>query len=251
MKVGFLITARLKSTRLPKKLLKKINGETMISLMIKRLKLAKELDEIIIATSTNSEDDPLEQIALEEGIKCFRGSEEDVINRLYHASQSHNLDYVINMTADCPFVPFDYIGEVIKTYKETDADLISCYELPPGLFLSGLKVSGMKRLIDLKASDNTEYWLYYYLKTDLFKVIPLPIKKELKRDYRVVLDYPEDFEMLEKLYLGLGENAYAKSTKEVIAYLDEYPDLSKINIHCMEKGQVRTDNDPHSQVKLK
>jgi spore coat polysaccharide biosynthesis protein SpsF (cytidylyltransferase family) len=129
---------------------------------------------------------------------------------------------------------------------------VSCYDLPAGLFLSGLKVDGMKKLLELKASDNTEYWLYYYLKTDIFKVVPLSIDQSLKRDnYRVVLDYPEDFEMLEKLYQGLGKDAYSKSTRVLISYLDEHPELAKINIHCMEKGQERTDNDPHSKVKLK
>ena len=237
---------------MPKKLIKTIDGQTLISLMIKRLKLAGELDEIVIATSTNPEDDPLEQIALEENIKCFRGSEEDVIARLYEAAKFYNLDYVINMTADCPLLPFDFIGDVNETYKKTDADLVSCYDLPTGLFLSGLKVDGMKRLLQLKDSGITEYWLYYYLKTDLFKVIPLAIDEKLKRNnYRIVLDYPEDFEMLEKLYEGLGKNAYSTSTKDIISYLDENPKIAEINIHCNEKGQIRTDNDPNSQVKLK
>jgi len=252
MKVGFLITARLKSTRLPKKLLKTINGETMISLMIKRLKLANELSTIVIATSTNPEDDPLELIAKQEGVECFRGSEEDVIERLYSAAKEYKLDYVINMTADCPMVPFDYIGQLIETYKNTNADLVSCYALPAGIFLSGLKIDGMKRLLELKDSANTEYWLYYYLKTDLFKVVPLPIDKSLIREnMRIVLDYPEDFEMIEKLYHGLGKYAYKASTAEVIDFLDEHPEIVSINKDCAVKGQIRTDEDPNSKVKLK
>ncbi len=252
MKVGFLITARLKSTRLPKKLLKEIDGVSMMSLMIRRLKLSNELSTIVIATSTNHEDDPLEIIARQEGIECFRGSEEDVIQRLYAAAVHYGLDYVINMTADCPMVPFDYIGKVIDYYKETDADLVSCYELPAGLFLSGLKIDGMKKLLDLKDTDNTEYWLYYYLKTDLFKVLPLPIDKALiRKDQRIVLDYPEDFEMLEKLYHGLGKDAYKVSTKEVIEFLDQHPEFVAINKDCSVKGQIRTDEDPNSKVKLK
>ncbi len=252
MKVGFLITARLKSKRLPKKLLKKVQGETFITQMVKRLKLANDLDEIIIATSTNPEDDPLEEIAKQENIACFRGSEEDVISRLYEAANLYKLDYVINMTADCPLVPFDYIPALIETYKNTNADLVSCYELPAGLFLSGLKIDGMKRLIELKDSENTEYWLYYYLKTDLFNVVALPIEENLRRpDYRIVLDYPEDFEMLLRLYDGLGSDTYKKTTKEVIEYLDNNQEITIINRDCTKKGQEKTDSDPNSQVKLK
>ena len=82
MKIGFLITARMKSTRLPLKLTLKIHDREIIALMIDRLKLCNCVDEIIIATSTNSQDDVLCQIAQREHVKCFRGSEADVLERL-------------------------------------------------------------------------------------------------------------------------------------------------------------------------
>lgn len=252
MRVGFLITARLKSSRLPLKLLKEVNGENYLTWMIRRLKLAPELSEIVVCTSTHEQDAPLCEIAAKEGIQCFRGSEEDVIQRLYDAAQLHNLDYVINMTADCPFLPYELIGDVIKTYQETDADLVKCHDLPVGLFLSGLKVDAMKRVIDLKASGNTEYWLYYFLKTDLFKVVNLPIDESLKRpNYRIALDYPEDHELLQALYEGLGPDAYKLKSGELIAYMDAHPHLADINKDCNAKGAVRTKEDEASKVVLK
>jgi spore coat polysaccharide biosynthesis protein SpsF len=252
MKVGFLITARLKSSRLPLKLLKEVNGENLITWMIKRLQLCKELDEIVICTSTNPQDDPLEEIAEKNGIQCFRGSEEDVISRLYDAAIKYKLDYVINMTADCPFVPFDYIPSVIETYKNTNADLVKCFSLPPGLFLSGLKIEAMKKVIDLKDSNYTEYWLAYFLKSGLFKVVEIDIESRFKnKNYRIVLDYPEDYEFMLKLYEGLGADAYKKSTTEIIKYLDSNPELATINWHCTEKGAIRTNEDPTSKIFLK
>ena len=113
MKIGFLITARLKSTRLPGKLKLTIDDREMITWMIERLKCAPALDEIIIATSTNPQDKDLCQIAEREGVKCFRGSELDVIERLYKASKEFDLDYVLNVTADCPLVAYYIIEEVI------------------------------------------------------------------------------------------------------------------------------------------
>ena len=83
MRTGFLITARLKSTRLPKKLILEVLGENYITWMVRRLKLATNLDVIVICTSTNPQDDPLEEVAKKEGVECFRGSEEDVASRLY------------------------------------------------------------------------------------------------------------------------------------------------------------------------
>ena len=102
MKTAFLITARLKSTRLPKKILLEVAGKPLIVHMLDRIKNATSIDKIIICTSTNHQDDPLEEIAGQEQVSCFRGSEEDVLVRLLEAAQSHGLKYFANITADCP-----------------------------------------------------------------------------------------------------------------------------------------------------
>ena len=86
MKVGYLITGRLKSTRLPKKLLLEIKGKPIISHMIDRLKLANQVDEIIICSSINDQDKPLADIAKQNGIKCYFGSPDDVLTRLLEAA---------------------------------------------------------------------------------------------------------------------------------------------------------------------
>jgi len=104
MKVGYLITGRLKSTRLPRKLLIKVKGKPIVSHMIDRLKLAKNVDEIVICTSDNEQDKPLSNIAKENNIKCFFGDPDDVLSRLLGAAEYFNLDYILNITADCPFV---------------------------------------------------------------------------------------------------------------------------------------------------
>ena len=252
MKVGFLITARLKSTRLPMKLLKEVNGESMITWMLRRLKLATILDEIVIATSTNPQDDALEEIAKREGVQCFRGSEEDVSLRLHEAAETFNLDYIISMTADCPLLPYELIGDLVETFNNTQADLVTCYELPVGIYLSGLKPKAMKRVIEMKASENTEYWLYYFLKTDLFKVIPHPVDSDLFRsEYRFALDYPEDFAFLKAVYEGIGPEAYKATTKEILAFVDTHPELAKINKDFNKNMEERSADDPNAEVKLK
>lgn len=252
MKTGFLITARLKSERLPKKLLLEVNGQAYITWMLRRLKLAKSLDEIVICTSINPQDDPLERIAQEEGVKCFRGSEQDVIQRLYDATEKYDLDYVINMTADCPLLPFDLIDVLIEQYRASKADLIKCHHLPVGLYLSGLKPAAMKTLIGMKASDRTEYWLYYFLKTDLFQVEQLSTDPSWnKAEFRFALDYPEDHELLSHFYEDNVPDAFAMSTEEIIRWMEEHPELMKINAECGKKGAERTVNDPDSKVHLK
>ena len=233
MKIGFLITARLKSTRLPKKLLLEVNGKEIIRHMINRLKEAEILDEIIICTSTNSQDQRLVQIAQEENIQYFLGDEDDVISRLYEASKRFNLDYVLNITADCPLVSFEYINIIIDKYKETKADLIRCLELPHGFYLYGIGINAMKKVCEIKKGKNTEVWGRYFTDTGLFNVVDLEIPLELQRDnYRLTLDYPEDFEMLKHIYSHFGERAYKTPIIDIIHYLDQNPDVAEINKKC-------------------
>jgi len=252
MKVGFLITARLKSTRLPKKLLLEANGENLMTWMVRRLKLSEHLDEIVIATSTNPEDSPLEEIAKKEGIKCFRGSEEDVIDRLVKAADEYKLDYVLSMTADCPLIPIELIPDIINKYKNEKPDLITCYELPAGMYITGLDLTAARSLLNMKNSERTEYWLNYFLKTDLFKVTALEIDRSLIRsDYRFVLDYPEDFTFLKTIYENLGTDTYKMKIADIIAEVDRHKEWADINKDCKQKGIERTNLDPDSQVKIK
>ena len=104
MKIAFLITARLKSTRLPLKVIKSMHGKPMIVHMLDRLKQSKSLNDIIICTSNESQDDPLVEIAKNEGVQCYRGDGDDVIARLLGAAENFGVDYIVNITADCPFV---------------------------------------------------------------------------------------------------------------------------------------------------
>ena len=134
MKVGFLITARTKSTRLPKKIIRVIAGKPIIVHMLDRIKMAKEPEVIVICTSIYKEDDVLEEIAKQEHVECYRGHPDDVLQRLLAASKYFRLDYIVNITADCPFVGPEYIDKTVKLYEKTNADLIKSEELPHGAY---------------------------------------------------------------------------------------------------------------------
>ena len=233
MKVGFLITARLKSTRLPKKLILKLNGREVVRHMVDRLKVSPVLDSIIICTSNNPQDDPLIEAAVEEGIEYFRGDEDDVILRLYEAAKHFKLDYVINITADCPLVSIDYIEKIVEKYKETYADLIRCLDLPHGFYSYGLKIDAMRKICEIKSSNETEVWGRYFTDTGLFNIVDLEIPNEyVRRDYRLTLDYIDDFKLFQKIFEHFGENTYKVSMSEIIEYLDENPQIVEINKHC-------------------
>ena len=250
MKVGFLITARMKSTRLPKKLTLEVNGRHIIRWMIDRVKLSQSVDDIIICTSTNPQDDILEEIADEEGIKAFRGSEDDVIQRLYEASKYYNLNYALNITADCPLVSLEYIDITITNYKETGADLIRTLDLPHGLFLYGLKIEAMKKVCEIKKGNDTEVWGKYFTDTGLFYVLDIEIPENLRRpDYRLTLDYPEDYEFFKMVYAHFGNDTYRTGSYELIDYLDGHPEIIQVNKHCKELYKKRAEQQ--SSISLK
>lgn len=240
MKIGFLITARLKSTRLPKKLILKLNGREVIRHMIDRLKLSGILDNIIICTSDNPQDKPLVEIAIDEDIVYFLGDEDDVILRLYGASKEFELDYAINITADCPLVSIEYLERIVEKYKETNADLIRCSDLPHGFYSYGLKIDAIRRVCEMKKSKETEVWGRYFTDTGLFNIIDLEIpKKYIRKDFRLTLDYPDDFKFFQEVFKHFGENTYKTSMAEIIKFLDENPRIVEINKYCEELYKKR------------
>jgi len=250
MKIGYLITARMKSTRLKHKLTLEINGRQIIRWMIDRLKLAKSIDEIIICTSTNPQDDILVQIAFEEGIKIFRGHEEDVIQRLYDAAIENKLDYALNITADCPLVSIEYIEKIIEEYKNNNADLVRTLDLPHGFYSYGLKVEALKRVCELKNGTDTEVWGRYFTDTGLFNVVDLEIPTELIRnDFRLTLDYPQDFDFFNAIYSHFGNATYSVGISEIIQFLDDNPEIVSINKDLKKSYKERWDSQ--NQIKLK
>ena len=250
MKIGYLITARMKSTRLKKKLTLEINNRQIIRWMIDRIKLAKSIDEIIICTSTNTQDNVLEEIAFEENIKIFRGHEDDVIQRLYDASVAYNLNYALNITADCPLVSIEYIEKTIEKYKETGADLIRSLDLPHGFFSYGLKVDAMKKVCEIKNENDTEVWGKYFTDTGLFEVFDIKIPNNIIRnEFRLTLDYPQDFEFFQKIYKRFGANTFKTGMQEIIQFLDDNPSITNINKNLKKSYKKRWDSQ--NQIKLK
>lgn len=253
MKAGFLITGRMKSTRLPKKLTLEVLDREMIAWMIDRAKLCKGVDEIVIATSTNPQDDILEEIAIREGVKIFRGSEADVVERLYEAAKAFDLDFFVNITADCPLFGYDYVDKTIEEYKKTNADLITSMKLPHGLFVYGIKTEAFKKVIEMKKISDTEVWgALLYENQDIFNIVDMETPKELEREhFRLTLDYPEDFDLFNTIYQKIGKETYKKNTKEIIDFLDEHPEIVEINQSCRDVWKKKFNQQESTMLKSK
>lgn len=249
MNIGFLITARMKSTRLPQKLTLTVENREFIRWMIDRVKLSKKISKIILCTSVNLQDDVLEEIATEENVLAFRGHEDDVLQRLFEASKKYNLDYALNITADCPLVSYEYIDKIVEKYEETGADFIRSLDLPHGFFSYGLKIEALKKACEIKKGTNTEVWGRYFTDTGMFHVVDLKIPDTLQRpNYRLTLDYPEDYEFFKHVYNHFGTDTCKKPTKDIIDFLDQNPQVVEINKDMKFKYQKNWNKQ--NQIKI-
>ena len=125
MKTAAIVQARMGSTRFPNKVMKLIEGIPMVEILLKRLKEAKEIDEIILATSSDAKNIPLVEHVQKLGFQVYQGSEEDVLGRYYHAASLCSADLVVRITGDCPLVDPELVDQMVRECKKERVDYFS------------------------------------------------------------------------------------------------------------------------------
>ena len=138
MKVVAVVQARLGSIRLPEKVLRPIANKPMIEILLNRLSMSSEIDEILVATSNKEENDKLQSFVEALDFRCTRGSEEDVLSRFYDTARLSEADIVVRITGDCPLVDPGLVDKCIKGYKENEVDYFS--NIQPTTFPDGLDI---------------------------------------------------------------------------------------------------------------
>lgn len=124
MLIVAIIQARMGSKRLPGKMFKFIKNKPLLWYTINRTKKSSLIDQVIIATSVNKENDIIEQFCKENDIKCFRGSEDDVLDRYYQCAKQINADIIVRITGDCPLIDPNVVDNCINFYKTHDHNYI-------------------------------------------------------------------------------------------------------------------------------
>ena len=245
MSTAIIITARLKSTRLPMKVIKPVMGKPMICHMLDRLKLAKSPEKIIICTSTVSQDDPLEEIAARESVDCFRGHPDDVLLRMTNAAEQQKIDTVVSCTADNPFVDPVYIDHLVAFHLSHHNDYSRIQGLPWGVFSYALSYPAMVRACEIKDQTDTEVWGNYFTETGMFRCGVLDVKDPefFWPDLRLTVDTPEDFELIVSIFDELYKPDEIFSLKSIVGLCRKRPDLPALNKNIKQK--------PGLQIKLK
>lgn len=213
--VGAIIQARMGSTRLPGKVLMKTGKNTILERIVAGLRMCSTLEEIILATTTLSEDDVLENLAGKMNMTCFRGDVSDVLGRFVGAAMHYDLSIVVRICADNPFLSPYYVDELVNTFRKYKPDY-AAYELEdhtPAI-LTGIGLFGEVVSADAleKASAMTTDSTYrehvtpfIYRNPDIFNVRMTTIKS-LNARVRLTCDTPEDLSILREVSELVGDD---------------------------------------------
>ncbi len=119
MKTVAIVQGRMASSRLPDKILKEIGGQPMLAWVVERAKRAAKVDQVVVATTAEASDDPVETFCREQGYPCYRGSMHDVLDRFYQAARTFQADVVVRFTADCPLIDPGLVDQVLDAFFES------------------------------------------------------------------------------------------------------------------------------------
>lgn len=252
LRVIACIQARMGSTRLKGKVLRKILGRTVIQHIFTRIEAAREIDDIILSTSSRKENAILVEDAKDIGLKYYRyrGDENDIVARLYWTAKKFKADAVVRVNADCPLVDPNLIDRMIKLYrrryKELDFVTNNFYPtFPHGLDAEIFSFATLKKLFsELKRDDIHRAWLILYVMQNpkKFRIYSFKNQTDLS-SLRWTLDYPEDLKFIRAIYAGLDKGGRVFTTGDILSYLKKNPQLLKINAKRIDKtiiGGIRS-----------
>lgn len=234
--IGFIIQARLGSTRLPQKILLPFyNEDSILDLLIK--KLHQVSPNIILATSLSRENDQLEDVAIKYNIACYRGSETDVLQRFIEAASKNKIDYIFRVCSDNPFLELESIKKLVHEVQNSEAeyDYVSfrvnntpSIKTHYGFWIEFVKLSALEKVFELTDEElyHEHVTNYIYVHPELFKIhwIDTPSIIGNRPNIRLTIDTLDDFNNVKSIYTSLCSYNPYPCIEEIISFLDHFSD---------------------------
>ena len=239
MKVLAIVQARMGSTRLPDKVMRKVDGITVIELLLTRLSESKAIDQIVVATSIDKANDPLVQHVNGLGYETFQGSEQDVLDRFYFAAKQFAGDIVIRITGDCPLTDHLLTDEAIKKFTTSGIDYL-CNTSPPtypdGLDIEVFTFSALERAHqETKVPSDREHVTPYIRESGLFSTLTISSDQNYSH-LRWTVDEVLDLEVVDFIVRHFAPNRLF-SWKDVLGMYKNFPvELSKNSTIARNEG---------------
>ena len=227
MRTVAIVQARMGSTRLPNKVMKPIGGVPMIEVLLTRLACAKEVNEIMVATSADPRNQPLADHVNALGYKCYRGSEDDVLDRYVQAAQLANADILVRITGDCPLVDPALVDEVIRRFKAANVDYYT--NTAPPTFPDGLDIEVFTLAALEKAAQETsqpfdhEHVTPYLRESAHFMRAGMQHSEDLS-GLRWTVDEPADYDVVSKVFAHFAPDIHF-SWQQVLQLQRSQPEI--------------------------
>jgi glutamate-1-semialdehyde aminotransferase/spore coat polysaccharide biosynthesis protein SpsF (cytidylyltransferase family)/predicted dehydrogenase len=227
-----IIQARMGSSRLPGKSLAEIEGRPMLWQVIQRVKRSRLVGRVVVATSTAPADDAIEKMCQESGVPCHRGSENDVLDRFYHAARAEKAAQVVRITADCPLIDPELIDRVVRRFQLGDLDYASnamVRSYPDGLDTEIFSFSALERAWHEASKTSEREHVTPYLRSGKFRTANVENDSTaLYQHYRWTVDEAEDLEFIRAVYKAFrGQDSFGM--KDILHLTEKNPRLKGMN----------------------
>ncbi|KGR83804.1 cytidylyltransferase domain-containing protein [Lysinibacillus odysseyi] len=237
MKIIAIIQARMGSTRLPGKVLKPLGNTDVLSYVVARSRKIEGVAEVIVATSSLPQDDAIVKWCEDHFVEYYRGSEEDVLDRYVQCANLYQPDYVIRVTADCPFVDYEMASEMVALAKNTQAEVIDiAQKLPRGLAVEIISYDALCRIhtitTELRHREHVTYYAYEFKAQFKREIYEPPVDRQYP-ELRITLDTVEDYALCSVLAHHFNDKFISSAT--IVAFLNSTPKIAKINAHIEQK----------------
>ena len=233
MNVVAIIQARNGSTRLPNKIFLKLMDKSLLHHVVERLKPSKEINNIVVATTTSSIDNSVQEWCLKNSIDCYRGSENNVLKRYYYAAYEFKADIIIRITADDPFKDYRLIDEAIKIIKKNKYDFVcnnNPVSYPEGLDVEVMLMDALRKSYFNSTSnfEKEHVTQYIHQNKNIFNTYNIKNKKNYSH-YRWTIDTKDDYLFATEIYNYLYKNNKIFLTEKIYELIEKNPQLLKIN----------------------
>lgn len=224
----------MSSTRLPGKVLKPLAGQPMILRQIERLRRARTLDRLVVATSTEPSDDPLVEVLQAAGVDVFRGALGDVLGRFIGALDAFPAEHVVRLTADCPLADPQAVDATVALHLERGADYASntpeTFAFPKGLDVEVITATALRRAAAEAATPEEHEHVTWgvWTRPDRYRLAWLKSGRADDGEIRWTVDTPDDYAFASAVYEALYPANPAFGSEDVRRFLAGRPDLARL-----------------------
>ena len=240
--INAVVATRMTSTRLPGKVLMDLAGEPALIRLIERLRRSKYIQDIIIATTTNPQDDVVVSTAEKAGVKFYRGSEEDVLQRTVKAAEEFDTEYIVQVTSDCPLIDAETVDAVIERMMNhpyldyVGNHLVRTYPLGFSVEIFRTKLLSAIEKATQDPADREHVSLYIYERPETYKLSNVEAPVFLRHpEYRLTLDTKEDYFVINNIYENLYNLNPTFDLYEIVKYLQRNPQIAQVNKNIVQK----------------